>query len=83
MLFFFSKFEIFPPILFTCAFGAGFLAGLATGVWTEIDDVDELWEPLSVTEPRRGYGRDAARTTWFDALGRAGEWLPDLSALDF
>ena len=71
------------PVVESTTVGAAFLAGLATGTWSDVADVDRLWRPLTVAEPRNGYDRAAARTTWADALGRAGGWLPDLSALDF
>ena len=71
------------PVVESTSVGAAFLAGLGTGVWSAVDDVDQLWRPLTVTEPRSGYDRAAARTTWADAVRRAGGWLPDLSALDF
>jgi glycerol kinase len=71
------------PVVESTTVGAAFLAGLATGAWSDVGDVDQLWRPLTRAEPRTGYDRAAVRTTWANALGRAGEWIPDLSALDF
>ena len=33
-----------PKITETTAMGAAFLAGLATGFWSSIDDIKDLWE---------------------------------------
>ena len=58
--------------------GAAFLAGLGTGVWGDIGDVDRAWTPARVDEP----DGTLDRTTWARALERAGGWIPELSALD-
>jgi glycerol kinase len=63
--------------------GAAFLAGLGLGTWDRLEDIESLWSPAHVVEPRAADRRDAARLTWRDALERAGGWFPGLSALDF
>ena len=63
--------------------GAAFLAGLGLGTWDRLEDIESLWSPAHVVEPRAAARRDAARLTWRDALERAGGWFPGLSALDF
>jgi glycerol kinase len=68
--------------------GAGYLAGLAVGIWDSTDDLTALWNPATVVEPSEGFGTDgpqrsAARATWADAIQRSRGWIPDLSALDF
>ena len=59
--------------------GAAFLAGLATGVWSGLDEWADLWKPGQVIEPRRR----ADRAKWRDARDRAQRWVPELSALEF
>ena len=67
------------PVTDATTMGAGYLAGLATGVWGGFDDVAASWRPRTRTEPAAATDRDR----WREALRRAGGWIPDLSALDF
>ena len=60
--------------------GAGYLAGLATGVWGSLDEVADAWSPKEVVEPS---GRDPGRDRWLEAVARAGKWYPDLSGITF
>ena len=60
--------------------GAGYLAGLAVGTWTSLDEVASAWKPRAVIEPS---GRDPQRDRWREATRRAGRWYPDLSAISF
>ena len=71
------------PVVDSTMLGAAFLAGLATGTWGAITEVDEMWDPARVAEPAPGRDRDADRAIWAKAIDRAAGWLPDLSALDF
>ncbi len=59
--------------------GAAYLAGLAVGVWGSFDDIAAAWQPQAVVEPTTRLDRQQ----WADAIARAREWIPDLSALDF
>jgi len=59
--------------------GAGFLAGLAVGTWSGLDEVAQLAKPRLVTEPA---GPDR-RARWKEAVSRALHWVPELSALRF
>lgn len=59
--------------------GAGFLAGLAVGTWSGWDDIAAAWVPSTVVEP----ARELDRSRWGEAIGRASNWLPDLSAITF
>jgi glycerol kinase len=68
------------PVLEATTLGAAFLAGMAVRVWDGWDDVAATWSPRVAVEPS---GRPAARDRWQDAVGRAGGWHADLSALDF
>ncbi len=60
--------------------GAAYLAGLATGVWSEVDELAQLWEPAQVVQPRPSY---ADRDRWKEAVERSKAWIPALSELHF
>ena len=67
------------PVTEATTLGAGFLAGLAVGVWGDLDDIASTWAPKHTVEPARSLDRDR----WRDAVDRAAGWIEDLSALDF
>ena len=69
------------PVTDGTTIGAAILAGLAVGMWSDIDDAAGLWHPREVVEP--GDQRSADRAQWADAVFRASGWIPELSALDF
>jgi glycerol kinase len=59
--------------------GAGYLAGLAVGLWGSFDDIAAAWQPKVIVEPTA----QLDRKQWASAIERARGWIPDLSALDF
>lgn len=63
----------------TTSVGAGFLGGLATGIWGGYDDIVAVAKPRNVVEP----SGDDRRARWKDALSRSERWIPELSALKF
>jgi glycerol kinase len=67
------------PVIEATTLGAAFLAGMATGVWKDTDDVARAWSPRAVVKP----GRPTDRQRWYAARQRAREWVPELSSLDF
>jgi glycerol kinase len=67
------------PIAEATTLGAGFLAGIATGVWSDLEATTAAARPRATVDPS---GRlDRAR--WAAAMERAAGWIPELSALDF
>ncbi len=60
-----------PQNLETTALGAAFLAGLATGVWADLEAIARTWKRRDLFEPKM---RDAERRQliagWRDAVGR-------------
>jgi glycerol kinase len=60
--------------------GAGYLAGLALGSWSSLDEVAEAWSPKQLVEPS---GREPGRERWREAVARAGRWYPELSEITF
>ncbi len=67
-----------PMIRETTALGAAYLAGLATGVWSSLDDIraqwtlDKLYEPAMPEEQRQ-----RLQAGWQKALQRAKDWAED------
>jgi glycerol kinase len=59
--------------------GAGYLAGLAVGTWSGLDEVAGLWRPRATVDP----AGDGQRERWHRAVERARAWYPELSALRF
>lgn len=72
------KVEISPELEAT-ARGAGLLAGMATGVWSDESDVASTWAPRTTVEPAGDWDKEK----WQDAVSRARSWYPELSALSF
>ncbi|MEO6124581.1 MAG: FGGY family carbohydrate kinase [Ilumatobacteraceae bacterium] len=67
------------PVTEATTLGAGYLAGLAVGTWSGLDEVADSWTPATVVEPNGSFDRDR----WRQAVTRSSRWIPDLSALDF
>lgn len=60
-----------PQDLETTALGAAFHAGLATGVWSGLDDLARTWAGRDVQRPTMPAGHRAALLAgWHDALAR-------------
>ncbi len=69
---------VVPEIADTTVLGAAYLAGVATGLWTE-EDVKGLWTESVRYEPTMGDDqRQSLLADWRRALERAGHWVtPD------
>ena len=67
------------PVTEATTLGAGYLAGLAAGTWTDLNEVADSWAPALVVEPNGSLDRQS----WQQAIERSARWIPDLSALDF
>ena len=65
---------VVPEIAETTALGAAYLAGIATGVWTQ-RQVGEMWRQAASYEPRMGADqRDSLLADWARALERSRGW---------
>ena len=64
-----------PKLVETTAFGAAFLAGIASGVWESVDDIallrqsDRIFKPEMDAEQAKQY-----HDNWLRAVGRAEKW---------
>ena len=60
----------------TTAAGAAYLAGLATGFWSGIDELKHLWKRERTFEPRMSDSdRERLIEGWSRAIGRAANWI--------
>jgi glycerol kinase len=60
----------------TTAAGAAYLAGLATGFWSGIDELKQLWKRERTFEPRMSDSeRERLIEGWGRAIGRASNWI--------
>jgi glycerol kinase len=59
--------------------GAGYLAGLAVGTWSDFNEIAGMWAPRTTVEPAAASDRDR----WRGAVAKAQEWYPELTALKF
>jgi glycerol kinase len=66
------------PVTEATTLGAGFLAGVAVGVWPSLEAASALLRPRVVEPARR---LDRAR--WLEARARAERTVPELSSLEF
>ena len=65
-----------PENLETTALGAGFLAGLAEGVWGSLEDIGNKWTAAAVFEPSSSRDEvDSAYDGWKRAVERTRDWI--------
>jgi glycerol kinase len=66
---------VLPQVTETTALGAGFLAGIAAGTWTQ-QDVREIWREARRFEPSMAAGeRESLLADWRRALERSRRWV--------
>jgi glycerol kinase len=64
--------------------GAGFLAGMATGIWDDEADAAAAYHPARTVEPAMTDAERASRRQrWLEARSRALGTIPDLSLIKF
>lgn len=64
-----------PAMHETTALGAAYLAGLAVGLWKDLDEVSARWQMERIFEPSMDPGRVAEmRALWARAVERARRW---------
>ncbi len=67
-----------PAIRETTALGAAYLAGLATGVFSSLDEIKKLWECDVVYEPQmESAERERLMHQWHRAVKRSRGWAKD------
>ncbi|MEM0926613.1 MAG: glycerol kinase GlpK [Planctomycetota bacterium] len=64
-----------PMVTETTSLGAGFLAGLAVGVWKDVTEIERIWKSESSFEPQMSPEEAARRRSrWREALERCKDW---------
>lgn len=64
-----------PKVTETTALGAAYAAGLAVGLWTDLDEVRQLWAEDKRWSPRIGDAeRDHLANRWAEAVERSLGW---------
>ena len=64
-----------PMIRETTALGAAYLAGLAVGVWTDLDEIKKLWNCDVIFDPDMAdEERERCLRGWTKAVGRSLDW---------
>ena len=64
-----------PAIRETTALGAAYLAGLATGVWKDQEEIKNLWMCETTFQPNmEAERREALLSGWHKAVGRSRDW---------
>ena len=67
-----------PMIRETTALGAAYLAGLATGVWSSLDDIRSQWTLDKLYEPAMEEEKRARLVAgWHKAVARAKDWVEE------
>jgi glycerol kinase len=65
-----------PKIIETTAMGAAFLAGLAVGVWKDLDHITQMWQEDQRFSPEKSQSEiDTLLTGWQKALERSKNWI--------
>jgi len=67
-----------PKMVETTAFGAAFLAGLASGVWSAPEEIADIRKPDRIFDPLMDSGRAAEYyKQWLRAVARSEKWETD------
>ncbi|MGB7328965.1 MAG: glycerol kinase GlpK [Rubripirellula sp.] len=64
-----------PKVIETTALGAAFLAGLAVGFWSDVEEIQKVWQTDRVFRPLMSADEAATRRAkWTRAVKRSMEW---------
>ena len=67
-----------PAVIETTALGAALLAGLAVGVWKDMDEIRRVWQmDLSLTPQMTEQEREKTMTLWHRAVKRSMRWAAE------
>jgi glycerol kinase len=65
-----------PKVFESTALGAGYLAGLATGVWADVTQLQEQWQVDRTFEPQMQKSQvNELRAGWTKAVERSKNWV--------
>ncbi|MCR2815707.1 glycerol kinase GlpK [Microbacterium jiangjiandongii] len=67
-----------PRVIETTALGAAYAAGLATGVWSDQDELRAYWQEEARFEPRMGEDeRERRHRLWRKAVTKSFDWVDE------
>ena len=67
-----------PKVTETTALGAAYLAGLAIGLWSDVNDIEKHWQLDRCFEPTwKDEDRQSKIDRWHQAVDRAKAWAND------
>ena len=67
-----------PAVIETTALGAALLAGLAVGVWKNMDEIRRVWQvDLSLVPQMSEQEREKAMVGWHRAVRRSMRWATE------
>jgi glycerol kinase len=70
-----GKTVIRPQTVETTALGAAYMAGLAVGFWSDVDEIRKQWHVETTFEPDPTFDSHRAKRKWADAIYRAQTWI--------
>ncbi|MDR1330586.1 MAG: glycerol kinase GlpK [Tannerella sp.] len=59
----------------TTALGAAYMAGLAVGYWSGVDEIRRQWHVEATFEPDPAFDSHRAKRRWADAIYRSQAWI--------
>lgn len=66
-----------PKVMETTALGAAYLAGLAVGYWSSLDEIKEQWQMDRTFEPSSDFHAEELTKGWDKAIGRSKNWIEE------
>ncbi|MDR2763861.1 MAG: glycerol kinase GlpK [Tannerella sp.] len=70
-----GKTVIRPQTVETTALGAAYMAGLAVGYWSGVEEIRRQWHIEATFEPDPAFDSHRARRKWADAVYRSQSWI--------
>jgi glycerol kinase len=70
-----SQTVIRPQTVETTALGAAYMAGLAVGFWSSVDEISRQWHIEATYQPDPTFDSHRAKRKWADAIYRAQSWV--------
>jgi len=64
-----------PQTVETTALGAAYMAGLAVGYWSGVDEIRSQWHVESIFEPDQSFDNHQAKRKWSEAVYRSQSWI--------
>jgi glycerol kinase len=70
-----SRTVIRPQTVETTALGTAYMAGLAVGYWSGVDEIRRQWHVEATFEPDPAFDSHRAKRKWADAIYRSQAWI--------